>query len=125
MRHDLLSNYHKTQENTPPSVITPETRLNAYKYAKERITEWFPAQKMVMAICAAIWAYTTLPEESYITLDDIPDEFPELLAYKPDSPKVYWWPQTKEGQAARLAALDDCIAKVKLLIHEPNSTAEA
>ncbi len=101
--------------------LTPQQRLEAYKYAKDeiRISDHFAC--ICAALDCAIIILLRVPP--YIGWE-VGLTFPELYDQKPADKLVngFWWSLNEDGKLSRLHALDQCIAKTEALILTANET---
>jgi hypothetical protein len=60
-------------------------------------------------ICCAIDVACFAEFEDFPEREEMEHLFPEFMATKPKDADYTWWPNTKEGNAARFAAIRKCI----------------
>lgn len=97
--------------------LTPEQRIEAYKYVLDRIER---VGNIWICIQLGGWIYKNV---WHVQVNDAIDYFPEFAAMKPDPlpflGSTAWWDEDEDGRLSRIAALEQCIKECLLLINQP------
>jgi len=81
-----------------------EERHDAYKLLKSFMMDRYE-RGFIHGFC---YSLSILTGFTWIE-NDIGEEYPELIAKKPDPDLLYWYPCDEEGHQARMIILDKCI----------------